>query len=281
MKTEFFMSIFNQILHINNTEIMLIFDKNINIWFGLRDIIIVLGYKNYEKAITNINISKNNKTTFNKLEISLEISKKYKGIKPHKLFINESGLYEILSSSKKPLAMIFMNKYFTEIMPQIRKTGKYILEGNDKKEYDNMTKELNIHKKNNKILLNNQRNIKYPIGNALYIFYKNKDNNKYYKLGFTKNLNSRLSTYNTGLLNKILYDYYIIVDNKTIDICTKKLLKNSQYIKNKEYYNISLTKIINFIKSCDSNINTICCGYCNKCFIYNKIPTHNCKYKLN
>jgi hypothetical protein len=143
-----------------------------------------------------------------------------------------------------------------------------------------MTKDLDKHKQNNKILLNNQRKIKYPIGNALYIFYKNKDNNKYYKLGYTKNLNTRLTTYNTGLLNKILYDYYILVDNNTIDKCTKKLLENTQYIKNKEYYSISLTKIINFIKSCDGNIDTICCGYCNKCILYNKISSHNCKYKL-
>jgi len=31
MKKEFFMSIFNQILKINDNEIMLIFDKNMNI----------------------------------------------------------------------------------------------------------------------------------------------------------------------------------------------------------------------------------------------------------
>jgi prophage antirepressor-like protein len=85
-----------------------IFDKNMNIWFGLRDIILVLEYKNYEKAITNINISKSNKMTFNKLEIS----KNYKDIKSHKIFINETGLCELLKFSNKPRAMIFMNNYF-------------------------------------------------------------------------------------------------------------------------------------------------------------------------
>lgn len=64
-------------------------------------------------------------------------------------------------------------------------------------------------------------------------------------------------------------------------LCTKKLLEDTQYIKNKEYYSISLNKIINFIKSCDDNIKSICCGYCNKCYVYNKISSHNCKYKLN
>jgi len=36
------------------------------------------------------------------------------------------GLYQLLSNSTKPIAKLFMDKYFTEIMPQIRKTGKYI-----------------------------------------------------------------------------------------------------------------------------------------------------------
>ena len=48
------MTIFNEILKVNNQEIILIFDKDMNIWFGLRDIINVLGYSNYEKSISNI-----------------------------------------------------------------------------------------------------------------------------------------------------------------------------------------------------------------------------------
>ena len=49
-------------------------------------------------------------------------------IQPHKIFINEPGLYEFLSTSTKPLARIFMDKYFINIMPTIRKTGKYVMD---------------------------------------------------------------------------------------------------------------------------------------------------------
>ena len=45
---------------------------------------------------------------------------------PTTKFINESGLYDVLSKSLKPQAKIFMDKYFKEIMPEIRKTCKYI-----------------------------------------------------------------------------------------------------------------------------------------------------------
>jgi len=37
-------------------------------------------------------------------------------IKPHKIFINEPGLYEILLKSTKPLAKIFTYKFLTEII---------------------------------------------------------------------------------------------------------------------------------------------------------------------
>ena len=40
---------------------------------------------------------------------------------------NESGFYYILANSKKPKAKDFMTKYLDEIMPEIRKTGQYIV----------------------------------------------------------------------------------------------------------------------------------------------------------
>lgn len=59
-------------------------------------------------------------------------------------FINESGLYELLSKSTKPLARIFMDKYFTDIMPEIRKNGQYILSKQD----NDKTKEINKERSN-------------------------------------------------------------------------------------------------------------------------------------
>jgi prophage antirepressor-like protein len=46
----FFMDIFNNILKINEQEIMIVYDKKNNIWFGLKDIIKLLKYVN----ITNV-----------------------------------------------------------------------------------------------------------------------------------------------------------------------------------------------------------------------------------
>ena len=273
----FFMEIFNEILKINDNDIAILFDKKGNIWFGLRDIIKSLGYINIENAITKIKITIDNKKSYDKIQPPSGEGGS-KSIKPHKKFINESGLYELLSISTKPLAKIFMNKYFTEIMPKIRETGMYFLDKKSKKELDKVNKKLNSVKKSNKSLLNNQRNIIYPVGNALYVITKIINKKKYYKIGYTKNLNKRLKVYNTGEPNKILFNYYVMVKNKEIDNCIKSIMKNEEFIKNKEYYMTTLTKILRFISKCDKTLDKINCGYCLELCDFDIIKVHKCKY---
>ena len=43
-------------------------------------------------------------------------------------FINEPNLYRIIFRSEKPIAKSFQNWVFEEVLPQIRKTGKYSLQ---------------------------------------------------------------------------------------------------------------------------------------------------------
>jgi prophage antirepressor-like protein len=270
----FFMDIFNKLLKINDDNIMIVFDISGNIWFAFRDLLIALGYSNYKKVGNQIKINKN-------------FIIKYKNIKgtpigvlsqPNKKFINESGLYELLSISRKPLAKIFMNEYFTKIMPQIRETGKYIMDNTNKTKLDKLNTKLNSIQQNNKSLINNQRNVIYPEGKALYIIKKISHEKTYYKIGYTGNLNRRLKTYNTSFPYKILYNYYLMVNNDSTDRCIKNIMHNEKFIKNKEYYKSSLNKILRFIILCDKRIDKICCGYCLKCYSLDNISNHKCKY---
>jgi prophage antirepressor-like protein len=273
----FFLDIFNKILKVNENEIMIIFDNDNNIWFGLRDIIITLGYSNITKAITEIKISSKYKKEYSKILTPLRRGCRI-FIKPNKKFINESGLYELLSISTKPLAKVFMNEYFTNIMPEIRKTGKFILDNKSKKKLDKINNKLTNVEHYNKDLINNQRNIVYPKGKALYVITKIHNDKKYFKIGYTKDLNKRLKVYNTSFPYKIFYNYYILVNDPQIDKCIKNIMKNDEFIKNKEYYKTTLNKILKFVTSCDESLNKICCGYCLKCYSFSKIKLHKCKY---
>ena len=58
-KNTFFLDIFNKILKVNNNEIIILYNKDGEPWFGLKDIIIALGYSNYKKANTLLKINKN------------------------------------------------------------------------------------------------------------------------------------------------------------------------------------------------------------------------------
>ncbi len=91
-------------------------------------------------------------------------------------------------------------------------------------------------------------------------------------------MNKRLKVYNTGEPNKILFNYYLIVKDKKIDECIKTIMKNEEFIKNKEYYMTTLNKILRFISKCDISLNTINCGYCLKLYEFDKIKEHVCKY---
>ena len=272
----FFLEVFNEILRINDNEIKILYDKS-KIWFGLRDILKALNYTNYKKALKKIKIRPEFKMKY------IDIDKNHEGaprgaprenIHPSKIFISESGLYELLSISTKPLAKIFMDKFFIDIMPKIRANGEYKMDEKNNKLREIMNNKL----EENKELLNNQRNVIYPTGNALYIIKKKLNNKTYYKIGYTKNLNKRLKTYNTGNVNKILFNYYILVYDKEIDKCIRKIMKNDEFIKNKEYYKTSFNQIIKFIIECDEKLNKICCGYCLKCYNFNNIKLHKCKY---
>ena len=162
-------------------------------------------------------------------------------------------------------------------MPKIRETGKYVLDRESKKELDIVNKKLKAIEKSNKDLLLNMKNIDYPKGNYIYIIKQKANNKTYYKIGYTKNLNKRVKTYNTGNANKIFFNYIIKVQNEEIDKCIKKIMKNQEYIKNKEFYKISLNSALKFINKCSSDINNISCGYCLKEYNFNTMSKHKCK----
>jgi hypothetical protein len=191
---------------------------------------------------------------------------------PSAIFIDESGLYKLLTNSTKEIAKKFRDDIFSNILPSIRKNGSYNIDNKDK-----------LKRLNKEIidLKNNQRNIIYPKGKAIYIIKQIVNNKIYYKIGYTKHLNKRLKVYNTGSVNKILYEYFCIIKSESIDRCIKIIFKNKQFIKNKEYYLTNIKQIIKVILKCDKRIRKICCGYCFSCKTLDSIINHKCKYKKN
>lgn len=87
----------------------------------------------------------------------------------------------------------------------------------------------------------------------IYVFRASPTRNSVYKIGRTSNLVNRLRTYQTGHADDdidLIYKYR--TDNhKTVEGCLKTMLKEKQYRKYKEVYEVDIDIIKQLIKECD------------------------------
>lgn len=102
----------------NSSAVRVITDSNQEHWFCGKDVCDILGYTNDSKALKDHCKEKG-------------VTKRYsptQGGKQELTFINEPNLYRLIIKSRKPEAEKFEAWVFEEVLPQIRKTGKYALQ---------------------------------------------------------------------------------------------------------------------------------------------------------
>lgn len=91
-------------------------------WFVGKDIATALGYENAAKAIRDHVDNDDKKMGVQNVTPSITDSL---GRKQYPTLINESGLYSLVLSSKLPTAKKFKHWVTSDVLPTIRKTGKY------------------------------------------------------------------------------------------------------------------------------------------------------------
>lgn len=91
-------------------------------WFVGKDIATALGYENATKAIRDHVDNDDKKMGVQNVTPSITDSL---GRKQYPTLINESGLYSLVLSSKLPTAKKFKHWVTSDVLPTIRKTGKY------------------------------------------------------------------------------------------------------------------------------------------------------------
>lgn len=93
-------------------------------WFSGKDVAIALGYENTKDAIKK-HVFEEDKSVFQRSQFAtLEIPNR--GM----TFVNESGLYSLIFGSKLDSAKQFKRWVTSEVLPSIRKTGKYVSASN-------------------------------------------------------------------------------------------------------------------------------------------------------
>jgi anti-repressor protein len=105
----------NQIFNFNNNEVSVIVNENNEPMFIAKDVCNILGISNVSQALSRLDDDEKNTIISNDGN---------KG-NPTTLIINESGLYSLVLSSKKPEAKAFKKWVTSEVLPSIRKHGMY------------------------------------------------------------------------------------------------------------------------------------------------------------
>ncbi len=225
-------------------------------------------YVNTKQAISD-HIEKDDKMMYSKFRGLVQSPQKY--IQKHTLFINESGLYSLIMRSKMKDAKKFAKWVTKEVLPSIRKTGKYVMDTKYTKKLEELNNELNEKEMRIETLEHNQKKEKFPKENIIYVlrerFHDDDKHDDIYKVGRSKDMNSRKRVYDTTTSDKTRVAFYIKVKSDTaIENCVKSLLEEARYIRNKEYYVVPLNIIIEKIHACIKfhEKSSYRCGKCSK-----------------
>lgn len=86
---------------------------------------------------------------------------------------------------------------------------------------------------------------------VIYIIRASKGNSSLYKIGQTKDLYKRLSTYNTGRAEDVeVLSIYKTPYRKEVEKCLKRLMKEKQYKSRREIYHVDWSIIQKLIMGC-------------------------------
>ena len=123
INTKYSMSTIEKVLHYEESEITVIKCRD-KIWFRGKDIAKALGYEKTRNAILK-HVNDDNKSILEDLRRGPQIRVPFKNEQGGSIFINESGLYSLIFGSKLESAKAFKRWVTKDVLPSIRKTGRY------------------------------------------------------------------------------------------------------------------------------------------------------------
>ena len=111
----------------NGADIRMVQDENKEVWFVADDVCKVLGYKNTKDAVSKhcSKVIDSKDLVEGETELCKKITVDTKGGKQAMIAINEPDLYRLIMTSRMPDARKFEKWVVEDVLPTIRKTGKY------------------------------------------------------------------------------------------------------------------------------------------------------------
>ena len=174
---------------------------------------------------------------------------------PDSIYINESGLYSLLISSKTKKAKKFIRWLTSDVIPSLRKKD---IKTTDT-EITLLLKKISELENKNKLLQNDLKQEKFPEGAMVYVIEDfDIDNEVYYKIGKTDDMNKRIKVYNThSIHNKKVVHYVELFCPLQLETCIRSMLYKYRYKNKKDYFKCSLNKIIKAFEKCMESIKCV------------------------
>lgn len=162
------------------------------------------------------------------------------GGRPSENILITPDCFKRLCMSSKTEKAEEVRTYFIEIEKHLDKYKNYIIDG-----------------LNNKVqnLENNQKPIIKNNSGIIYILKTDKTIENLYKIGKTKNFQNRIKSHNNSHIDNV--EIKFIYETKNIDRvekCLINILKDRQYRKRKEFYQIDLDLLKELIDDCENLI---------------------------
>jgi prophage antirepressor-like protein len=256
-------NIYQNIININGSDILILTDNDNKIWFAFRQIIDILDYKNIRKEMKRIEIDKKEIISLEQLLDKMPNKNKIdytNKLQPTLKMISEAGLFILLNKSRKPYAEKLKTEIFTKVLPSIRKTGDYKSDKKDKIKLKKLTKKLElIQKEQSMKRLTSKKYTEYKNSSGKGFIYvlkvktlKDGKEKHCLKLGYATNLNKRLDTYKTGHPDiELVHQENVNVSKKQLEKCVLNLnIMKRLSSKNEIICDSPLKNIINEIQDC-------------------------------
>ena len=258
-------NIYDNILKFNNIDIIILFDESNNIWLSYNNVLNSINYKDPKTQKKRFKLDNKYFDTYENIYKKSKLNKYITNMQPETKMINESGLYVLLSKSSKIIAKQLMEKLFIDILPSLRKTGKFNLNTNEKINMKKLTKKLQLIQKEQSIKrLTSKKYTEYKNTSGKGFIYvlkvkilRNGIIKICYKIGYATNLNERLETYKTGNPDiELVFQENVNVSKKQLEKCVLNLnIMKRLSTKNEIICDSSLEKIKNEIKDCKKLIS--------------------------
>lgn len=230
-------------------KIIVIIDNTNIIWFNAKQICISLEYKQAKQAIIN-NVEQIDKIQLKNMNISFDMQQQ-----PDSIYINESGLYTLLITSKNKKSKKFIKWITTEVLPSLRQKNIF----SPDKDITKLLKKINELEIKNKLLQNDLKLEKFPEGALVYVIEDmDIDGEIYYRIGKTDNMNKRIQIHNTHSIHKKKVVHYVeLLCPLQLETCIRSLLYKYRYKNKKDYFKCKLKKIIKAFDKCIESIKCV------------------------